>query len=599
MGIHLPPQIVRFLRPYGLPFALLVLGGIVSTFSEGIGIGLLIPFLDFVFETDPEAAARGWFTRSLQGFAGSIEADRRAVVLGGLIAGLILLRIVLRFATTLLGLWITGRISHDLRAAVSRQILEVAFGYIAKAGKGRLLNTVAHETWRVTDAVQQIWTAVSALIAVVVFTAVMLIISWQLTLLVMSGTLIVSLALRLISRHTSKVGRLAVEGNRALSDRMVAILDGVRVIRLFGQEGREIERFTESSDTVRRRFLRLEVASVAMHPLMEALYLPLFFAALYVALLQDVGFSTLLAFLFIFYRMAPQARIFGQCLVRLSTLRAAVDDVADLLDQANKPHLRSGTKPFDKLRGDLVFDKVSFAYEVGGREALSEVSFTLRRGEVLALVGRSGAGKSTVVNLLCRFYDPSAGRISAGGVALPDLDLAQWREALAIAGQGVELMGLSVADNIRYGRPVAGYEEIVAAAKEMHAHDFIEQLPQGYETVLDRWHGTLSGGQRQRIALARALLRHPEILILDEATSELDSATDALIQEVLKQLRGRMTIIIIAHRLSTIRNADQVVVLDEGRVVESGSPKDLMKREGSFAEIANLHAKTGIIGIEQ
>jgi ABC-type multidrug transport system fused ATPase/permease subunit len=153
-------------------------------------------------------------------------------------------------------------------------------------------------------------------------------------------------------------------------------------------------------------------------------------------------------------------------------------------------------------------------------------------------------------------------------------------------------MGLSIADNIRYGRPEAKIEKIVAAAKEMHAHDFIEQLPHGYDTVLDRWHGTLSGGQRQRIALARALVRHPEILILDEATSELDSATEAMIQEVLKQLKGRMTIVIIAHRLSTIRNADHVVVLDEGCVVEVGPPKDLLEREGSFAQLAGLQAET-------
>lgn len=598
MGIHFPPQLDRFLRPYSLPFALLVLGGIVSTFSEGIGIGLLIPFLDFVFQTEPDASAGGWFTRTLQRFAGSIEADNRAVVLGGLIAGLILLRIVLRFGTTLLGLWITGRISHDLRAAVSRQILEVAFGYVAQAGKGRLLNTVAHETWRVTEAVQQFWTAVSALIAVVVFTTVMLVISWQLTLLVMSGTLLVSIVLRLISRHTSEIGRLAVEGNRELSDRMVSILDGVRVIRLFGQEARETRRFVDSSETVRRRFLRLDVASVAMHPLMEALYLPLFFAALYVALLQNIGFSTLLAFLFIFYRMAPQARIFGQSLVRLSMLRASIDDVTELLDQTNKPQLRSGDRPFEELRDELVFEKVSFAYETGNRMALSDVSFKLRRGEVLALVGRSGAGKSTIVNLLCRFYDPSAGQISVDGAALPDFDLVQWRGAIAIAGQGVDLMGLSIADNIRYGRPDAKIEEIVAAAKEMHAHDFVEQLPQGYDTVLDRWHGTLSGGQRQRIALARALLRHPEILILDEATSELDGATEAMIQEVLKQLKGRMTIVIIAHRLSTIRNADHVVVLDEGRVVETGPPKDLLEREGSFARLAGLQAESGQVETE-
>ena len=173
-----------------------------------------------------------------------------------------------------------------------------------------------------------------------------------------------------------------------------------------------------------------------MHPLLEALYLPLFFAAMYTALLQDIGFSTLLAFLFIFYRMAPQARIFGQGLIRLSTLRAAMDDVADLLDETNKPYVRSGDKPFKEFRDELKFDKVSFAYETDGRMALSDVSFTLHPGDVVALVGRSGAGKSTIVNLLCRFYDPSTGRVSVDGTSLPELDLTQWRGCIAIAGQG-------------------------------------------------------------------------------------------------------------------------------------------------------------------
>jgi len=591
MSIGVPPQLVRFVKPYSWWFAALVFGGLLSTFSEGIGIGMLIPFLDLVFETNTATESGGWFTRTLNGFANSIEADNRAAVLGSLIAVLILLRILLGFGISVLGSWITGRVSHDLRAAVSRQILNVAFGYIAHIGKGRLLNTIANETWRVTDAVQLCWKCVSSSIAVVVLTAIMLVISWQLTLLILTGTLLVSLLLRRIARHANEVGRLALEDNRTLSDRMVSILDGVRVIRFFGQESRESQRFNDSSENVRRRFLRLEIANLAMHPLLEVACLPLFFAALYGALLQDIGFTTLLAFLFIFYRMAPQARVVGQVMVRLSTLRASLDDVAGLLDETDKPYVCSGEEPFTEFHNELKFDRVSFSYEGGGRPALSDISFVLRRGQVLACVGRSGAGKSTVVNLLYRFHDPASGRISVDGIPLPDLDLAQWRERIAIAGQSVDLMGLSLADNIRYGRPDATIEEIIEVAKEVGAHDFIAQLPQGYDTVLDRWHGTLSGGQRQRIALARALLRQPEILILDEATSELDSATELLVQNMLERLKGRITVLVIAHRLSTIRNADQVIVLDEGRIVESGAPGELLEREGTFAQLASLQSE--------
>jgi subfamily B ATP-binding cassette protein MsbA len=220
--------------------------------------------------------------------------------------------------------------------------------------------------------------------------------------------------------------------------------------------------------------------------------------------------------------------------------------------------------------------------------AVSDLSFRIPKGAVFAIVGGSGAGKSTVIGLLCRLYDPQAGAIRVDGTPLAHLDLRSWRGRLAFAGQDGELLEGTVRENILYGAPSASDAEVIAAARQAHAHDFITELPQGYDTLLSPRGMNLSGGQRQRIALARALIRKPELLILDEATNAVDNVTELAIQETVEQLAGRCTMLIVAHRLGTIRRADHVLVMAGGRIIEQGQPGELLARGGEFLKLHEL-----------
>jgi ABC-type multidrug transport system fused ATPase/permease subunit len=277
--------------------------------------------------------------------------------------------------------------------------------------------------------------------------------------------------------------------------------------------------------------------------------------------------------------------------MHLASVSASILAVSKLLRLSHWDPQGPGTVTRTQLKRAIRFEHVSFAYSGKNdevRNAITDVTLEFPIGRVTGIVGWSGAGKSTLTNLLFRFYDPSKGTISVDGVPLPRLDLVWWRSQLAIAGQDAELVGGTIRDNIAYGKENATFEEIVEAAQRACIHDFILTLPQGYETQVGGRGALLSGGQRQRIGLARALVRRSAILVLDEATNSVDSMTEAEILRSLEELRGQMTIIVIAHRLSTTRTADHVIALAEGRVAEAGSPAELLRRKGLYAQMVQL-----------
>ena len=321
-------------------------------------------------------------------------------------------------------------------------------------------------------------------------------------------------------------------------------------------------------------------------PTTELLYLPVFVLVLVIAWRFGIGLPSLLAFLVLLYRMQAPLKGLDHARVALGTYDAAVREVSTLLERTRIPETPAGGRPFVALDRQVTFDRVSFSYD-GQRPAVSDISFRIDKGEVLALVGGSGAGKSTLVHLLFRLYEPDVGTIFVDDVPLAELDLGAWRRHLAFAGQDADLFSGSVHSNIAYGRPGATVEAVERAARLAHADHFIAALPHGYNTRVGPRGLSLSGGQRQRIALARALLREPDLLILDEATNALDGLSEQAIQETIEELRGRLTILLIAHRLSSVRLADRVVVIMEGRVAEQGRPRELLGRDGLYAR---LHA---------
>jgi subfamily B ATP-binding cassette protein MsbA len=332
--------------------------------------------------------------------------------------------------------------------------------------------------------------------------------------------------------------------------------------------------------------VRREVFASAAGPTTEMLSVTLIGGIIFSTAAVDTELLPAVAtFIIILYRLLPRAQSLIATRVQLLSELGAIDNVMDWLDPSNKPYIVSGTIPFDGLHSGIELIDLSFHYRPGDRAALNNVSLTIRQGETVAIVGPSGSGKSTLINLLCRFYDPDSGDIIIDGIKLPQLVLADWRKRCAIVSQNVHLFDGTISENIAYGRLDATEDEVIDAAERANAHSFISERPQQYATRVGDNGLRLSGGQRQRIALARAIIRDPELLVLDEATNALDSISEDVVQEALNLFGNDRTVLIIAHRLSTVRRANRIFVLDQGKLVETGDFATLQQRSPLFARL--------------
>jgi ABC-type multidrug transport system fused ATPase/permease subunit len=564
--------------------------GCVASLAEGLGIGLLIPLLEVALDADSSpAAASGPLIKHLSAYADDFDATTRTLVLILTIIVIVFVKSVIQYCDTLLSAWIHGRIAHDVRRRILGQVLRVSYDFIDRTDPANLLNTLSGESWRAADGARTFLTLIVTCCTVVVFVTLLMLMSWWLTLGVLGMLLVTSAVPRLFAARNKRMSRLCVQANTRLSERMVQTLYAIRIIRFFGQEEHEQTLHDQYSEQVRRIFLRIDIMSSMVKPLMDIIYTPIFISALLLASAAGFSLPSQLTMLVILYRVRSPVHEVQSLWVELAGLAGSIDNVVDLLNSADKPCVRSGHLPVRRFERQIEFRDVSFVFEGVSRSAavpaLQGVSLEIRRGEITAIVGPSGAGKSTLISLLFRLYDPLRGTILVDGVPLPELELSGWRQRLAMAGQDAELLSGTVFENISYGNRSADLAAIVAAAKQADAHGFIERLPSGYETRVGERGLRLSGGERQRIGLARALVRRPDILVLDEATNSMDSISERVIQDVLAPLHASITTIVIAHRLSTVDAADHVIVLNQGQVVDRGRPGDLMRRDGHFLRL--------------
>lgn len=583
-------RVVGALTAAGRPFwwtpPLLVALGSVAALTEGLSIGLLIPLFSVIFGEGSDSQLINDFIAWLgQGRS----QEQLIAVLALSILALATLRAAIVWAYEALSIWTSGRMIHELRSALFRQLLDVGYVFFLGCDRGRLLDTVRGETWRAGEFLLGIARMLISLCAIAVLGIFLIMISLPMTLGAAVAAAVIALIVRLKVRRAHRRGQEALDRTAVVSGRTAEMLGAMRTVRLFGQERREQERFARASDELRKAAQRVELTVATIQPMTELLYTPLFLGVLLAAWLLGTGFPALIGFMALLYRIQPHARRLDHLRVEVAGHLPAVQQIAALLDSADKPYLVSGHKPFAKLRHGVEFEAVSFSYEAGPEQrppAVSDLSFTIRCRDMTAIVGESGAGKSTAVNLLVRLYDPTSGRILVDGTPLAELRLDDWRQRLAFAGQDAELIGDTVFDAIAYARPDADMASVERAADQANASEFILKLPKGYATPIGPGGVGLSAGQRQRLGLARALLCDPEVLVLDEATNALDSLSERLIQSALRQLHGTRTIVVIAHRLSSIEGADQVIVMKDGRVAERGSPAELLRHgRGAFAEL--------------
>jgi ATP-binding cassette, subfamily B, bacterial MsbA len=588
-------SLIPLLRLHKWRFAAIFILGLLQSFSEGVGIGLLIPLLSGLV-AGPQLQPRGqWLVSKLGNLFQGVPPDRRLTVVVVCVFGAVLANAMLSYVNHVLYGWEDGNIVHTLRRRIFRQLLTVHFGFIERDRAGHLLNLLASDTWRVRDALGILVSLTITTSTVAVYVALLLLMSWRLTLVVALAILLISTIIRLLTKSARELGQMVIRANSELAHRMVEGIDGMRVIRAFGREQYEQGRFDATSNRLRRVMLRMNVLEGIVHPVYEVLAASLVLIILLVAVPNARDSSVLLVFAFVLYRIQPRVKEFDASRVRLAALSTSVEEVLTFLDATDKLYTISGSVTHLRAAPEIVFDKVSFQYDAADDLALSEASFTIPAGHTTAFVGPSGGGKSTVMKLILRFYEPASGSITAGGHTLSDLQVEFWRNQIAVVSQDVYLFDATVRENIAYGRLDARADEIMEAARKADAHEFIERLPNKYDTVLGHHGMRLSGGQQQRISLARAIIRDPRILILDEATNALDSISEQWIQDTLDKLRENRTVIMIAHRLSTIERADQIIVLDKGHVRESGKLPELVKAGGLFAKLYHLQHRPSLV----
>ena len=473
-------------------------------------------------------------------------------------------------------------VARDLRSELYEHIQRLSLAFFSRKKTGSLITRVTSDTDRLWEFVAFGVVDVSlSLIMLLGLSVVLLLLDWRLGLLM---TLPVPLFCWMIYRHGESLNALFLRGWRKWSrvtDVLSDTIPGIRVVKAFNQETREIGRFAERNDDVTMEFNRIHRKWTTFWPLLTfgvQMTIVLVWVFAVPRLLgggHQLSAGVFVSFLLYMTMFVAPIEVIGQMARTMNRATSSAHRVFEVLD--SEPEVRDVPEPvrLEPVKGGVRFENVSFAYD-GVRQVLKGVSFEVRPGELIGLVGPSGGGKSTVVSLIARFYDATVGRVTVDGVDVRRLDTGHYRQQLGMVLQDPYLFHGTVLENIRYGLPDASLGDVIAAARAANAHDFICKLGQGYDTVVGERGHTLSGGERQRISIARAVLHNPRILILDEATSSFDTETEREIQEALERLIAGRTVFAIAHRLSTLRRASRLFVLESGKLVESGTHRELL-----------------------
>ena len=487
--------------------------------------------------------------------------------------------------------YVGQKIVNDIREALYRHLQKLSLSYFDKRKTGNIMSNLTNDVTALQTAIAgNLISFVQEAVILIGSLGSMLLLYWKLTLLTLVIVPLVVFTIRFFGSRLRGAGH-RVQGKMAdITALLEESVSGIRIIRSFNREEFEIERFMEQNDSNFWALMSTVRLTALLTPFIQ------FFAAIAVtAIIWYGGMSvidgemtagSLIAFLIYAINLANPVRRISEIYGDIQKSLAAADRVFETLDTEPDVKEKPDAILLPKVQGEICFNHVNFSYDED-HPALIDFNLDVKPGEVVALVGPSGAGKSTVTNLLPRFYDVTDGSITIDGTDIRDVTFSSLRQQIGLVPQETMLFNASIRENILYGRLDATDEEIELAAKAANAEEFILQLPQGYDTLVGDRGNSLSGGQRQRIAIARAILKDPRILILDEATSALDTESEKIVQVALERLMEGRTSIVIAHRLSTIRDADKIVVIDHGRIVEEGTHTGLLNKGGLYA---HLHA---------
>jgi ATP-binding cassette, subfamily B, bacterial MsbA len=580
---RLDRRLLRFLRPHKWRMIGTVVCSIVAAALDAFAFSLLIPFLNALFGT-PQLIPlnKGLITTVQQRTIGWLLEGRNEMGALLVVIAVITLTVVVKNVFV----WLGGQLGASLQEHVTRDLRDAVYRHLTRLPLGYFTRTKAGQTIaRVLSDTEQTKAVVTELITRSVQNA---------------AQIVTTLALQPILHRLRRGHRRLRNDYGEMASVLQEVIGGIRLVKSFRGEHYEERRFVEASGRYSSGMTRMSRISLLSAPLTEIIgtsiaVLVLWIGARQVLLSRTLTGSDLITFMILVMRLLPPLKQLSQMPATAQQSLAAAERLFDVLDRPTEAQLDGGRINVDALRDGIAFDRVSFAYD--GEPVLSDISFATEKGEVIALVGASGAGKSTLVDLIPRFYEPTAGRVLLDGMDTREITLASLRSLIGIVSQDTILFNDTVLNNIAYG--AAGRytrAQVEAAARAANADGFISELPEGYDTILGERGTRLSGGQRQRIAIARALLTDPPILILDEATSALDTESERLVQEAIERLLAGRTVFVIAHRLSTVQHADRILVLERGRIVERGTHQELMQGRGAYHRLHALQFRGELAG---
>ncbi len=562
------PRLLGYVRPYWRTFAVALAATLVFALTEPALPALIKPMLDGSF----------------------VDKDPHWIVMTPLLLiALALVRAAAGFASKVAMNWVSSRVVMDLRQQLFAHLLRLPASYFDRQSSGKVLSKITFNVEQVTNAATEaLVVLVRDSVSLIGLLALMVWMNWKLSLITLVLVPPIVLIVRAVSRRMRDISRNLQDTMGEMTHALEEAIGGQHIVRLYGGQQQEMRHFADTSNWVRRYFMKRTVAAELNVQVVQLLAVLALALMIYLGAQQSAaGETTVGAFVSFFAAMA----MILSPLKKLTTVNshlqrglAAAESLFELLDTAPEPD--RGQRRIARARGQLDFERLRFRYPGADQDALRDIDLRIAPGEHIALVGASGSGKSTLVKLIPRFYPVEHGQLRLDDIPIDELTLGSLRQQIALVSQDIVLFDDSVRNNIAYGElGKASDAELIAAARAAHAWEFIERMPDGLDTRIGERGAMLSGGQRQRLAIARALLKDAPILILDEATSALDTRSEQLIQEALERLKRGRTTLVVAHRLSTIEGADRILVMDHGRIVESGDHETLLAQAGVYAAL--------------